>query len=260
MLMVIYSTFLLSSCFRHQEGCIDPESTNYDITADNECEDCCEYPDLELSVFHENMDTTFRLEDTIVNDLGQKISLVDFVYLLSEFEITTVDSIYGVSDSISLNVDTESILVKDDVIRVNRDVFTFDLGTIIFDGTTQTLSFKVGLTDVLNENRFTTAVDDHALTKDPDSLFQSDSGTYVFQRLKVAQGQDLMDTVIYDISTSVDVSFPLEIISERGTDKKMIIEAQYNVWFDEVDFTTMDKSEIESKITSNSSKVFRVKN
>ncbi|MEM9545697.1 MAG: MbnP family protein [Bacteroidota bacterium] len=259
-LIVLGMVLYLQSCYSPVEGCTDPESTNYAITADDLCLDCCEYPDLMLNIFHENMDTTFNLADTITNDLDQQISLVDFVYLLSDFEVSVEDEVYEVSDSVSLDVEDGIAFAKDDIIRVERSVFSYDLGTIIFDGDITELAFRTGLTDVLNENRFTDEIEDHPLTTDPDSLYQSDTETYVFQRLKVAQGSEFRDTVIYDITQSTKISFPIvEIESLRGTDKTIIIEAQYNRWFDGVDFTTMSKDEIEELIALNNTFVFRQK-
>jgi len=260
---MMFATLLvvqLTSCYSPTEGCLDPESTNYSISGDNECEDCCEYPVFKLSIFHENMDTTFQLNDTITNDLGQKVSLVDFVYLLSDFKILSGESTDEVSDSVSLNVSDGVDYVKDDIIRVTRDEFTYDVGTITFDGNTSEISFKVGLIALLNENRFTTEIEDHPLTNDPDSLYQSDSGTYVFQRIKVAQGFNFLDTLVYDINTSVEVIFPLEFESVRGSDKTIIIEAQYDKWFDGIDFGFSTKEDVENAININTIKVFRQKN
>ena len=250
----------LNSCYSSVEGCTDPESTNFAVSADDLCEDCCEYPGIKLSIFHENADTTFNLKDTITNDLDQQVLLLDFVYLLSDFKIHIGDESFEVSDSISLNVSDGVQYVKDDAIRVSRSVFQFDLGTIIYAGKTESLSFKAGLSDLLNENRFTTSDDDHALSDDPDSLYQSDSGTYVFQRIQVAQGIDFLDTVIYDIEVATDVSFPIDFESTRGEDKTVIIEAQYDKWFEGVDFGIMDKESIEAKIGENRILVFRQKN
>jgi len=259
-LMASVMSMFLSSCYSPVEGCTDPESTNYAISADELCEDCCEYPEFKLSIFHENKDTTFNLRDTITNDLEQQISLLDFVYLLSDFEIKVGEEVYSVSDSLSLNVENGVEYVKDDIIRVTRDVFTFELGTIIFDGNTTEFTFRTGLTDLLNENRFTEEIDGHPLTTDPDSLYQSNTDTYIFQRIQVAQGADFSDTVVYNINRSSEVTFSFEFESVRGTDKTLIIEAQYDKWFDGVDFSTMSKEEIEEKITLNSSNVFRQKN
>lgn len=259
-LFALLTTTLIFSCYSPEEGCLDPEATNYSISGDSDCESCCEYPDLKLSIFHENADTTFNLKDTITNDLGQQISLLDFVYLLSDFEIKVSDSSYEVIDSVSLNVNDGIDYVKDDVIRVSRDAFTFDLGTIIFDGNITEITFRTGLHNLLNENRFTNEIDDHPLTTDPDTLFQEDTGTYVFQRIKIAQGTSFLDTITYNVTTAYDISFPIIFESIRGTDKTIIIEAQYDKWFEGIDFSLSSHSEIQEKIGQNSINVFRQKN
>lgn len=38
----------LSSCYEPIDGCIDILSTNYQLDADNECDDCCTFPNLRL--------------------------------------------------------------------------------------------------------------------------------------------------------------------------------------------------------------------
>ena len=248
------------SCYSPTEGCLDPEATNYAITADNDCVDCCTYPELSLSIFHESMDTTFNLGDTITNDIGQDFVLLSFVYLLSDFKVFTMDSFYEVSNTVNLlGEDGVELTVKDDIIRVSRSTFTYELGTIIFNSTAVGLSFKIGLSTELNENRFSEEISGHPLTTDPDSLYQEDTDSYVFQRIQVAQGEGFLDTVIYDVITETDVLFDIDVVSNRGEDKGLIIEAQYDEWFSEIDFETMDKTAIEEKIASNSKFIFKQK-
>ena len=144
---------------------------------------------------------------------------------------------------------------------VNR---TFDYGLKIKgmyqpNCTAEGISFKVGLSAELNENRFSEEISGHPLTTDQDSLYQEDTDTYVFQRIQVAQGEEFLDTVIYDIITETDVLFEVDVVSNRGEDKGIIIEAQYDEWFSEIDFETMDKTAIEAKIASNSKFIFKQK-
>ena len=259
-LFALVITTKMMSCYSPEEGCLDPESTNYSIIGDFECLDCCTYPILKLSIFHENKDTTFSLKDTISNELGQQISLLDFAILLSDFKIEVGENSLEVEDSLSLNFDDGILFVKDDVIRTSRSSFTYEIGTIIFDGTADQISFKIGLNDELNENRFTSDIDNHPLTTDSDSLFQEDTGTYVFQRIQIAQGENFLDTVIYDITTANEISFPIDFESIRGENKTIIIEAQYDKWFEGIDFSLMSQSEIQEKISQNSINVYRQKN
>ena len=152
-LFVLLCAMLLFSCYTPEEGCLDPEATNYAITGDIEDLESCTYPVLKLSIFHENKDTTFKLKDTITNELGQQISLLDFAILLSDFKVDLDGNSLEVEDSLSLNVIDGVLNVKDDVIRTSRSNFTYEIGTIIYEGNVDQISFKIGLNDNLNENR-----------------------------------------------------------------------------------------------------------
>jgi len=260
----IVLSMLVTSCYTRTDGCLDPEATNYSIIADDDCDDCCTYPTIKLSVFHQYKDTTLFLEDTLVNNLGQEYAIIKYVYFLSDFRMQTEDGeIHEVSDSIQINVENGTQYVKDDIIRVSRSVFSYNLGTVIFDGLGEELSFKVGVPEKLNEDNFTSPVSGHPLTSDPDSMYMETE--YVFQRVLVAKGEEFKDTVVYDIKGSsnlqeVSVLFPDEKYeSLRGIDKTIIIEALHNKWFDEVDFEVMSKEQIEEQMASQSALMFKAR-
>jgi hypothetical protein len=252
---------LVTSCYAPTDGCLDPESTNYAIAGDRDCDDCCVYPTVKLSVFHQFGDTTFYVEDTLVNKLGQEYSIIKFVYFLSDFSMYTEDGlVHEVEDSIELNVVTGTEYTKDDVIRVKRDGFSYEFGTVIFEGTGDSLSFNIGLPEILNKNRFTTEISGHPITSDADSLFREIEGDYVFQRVQVAQGEEFKDTVIYDVvgeDALKFISIPVAFESYRGKSKTIIIEARYEMWFEDIDFINMNKEEIEANMVLKSASMFR---
>ena len=262
-LLIIFVMNGLSACYSPTEGCLDPESTNYDIDGDDQCDDCCIYPTIKVSVFHQNADTTFELGDTLVNNLGQEYSIIKYVYLLSDFVITdTEGKHHEVIDTVQILTEDDSEWVKDDVVRVSRSTFSYEFGTIVFDGTADQVSFQVGLSAALDQNRFATAIERHPLTSDPDSLYNELTNEFTYVRMQVAQGVDLMDTVIYDVkglSNVQQISFPIDFESQRGKNKTMIIEARYNEWLQDADFESMTAEMIESQIASKTSGIFKAK-
>ncbi len=263
----VISSMIITSCYTRTDGCLDPEATNYSIIADDDCDDCCVYPTIKLSVFHQYKDTTLFLDDTLMNNLGQEYHIVKYVYFLSDFKMYTDDGdVHEVTDSIEINVADGTQFEKDDIIRVSRSVFSYNFGTIVFEGEGEELSFKVGIPDILNEDNFTSSVSGHPLTSNPDSLYREEENDYVFQRVMVAKGEEFKDTVIYDVVGNdnlqeVRFSFPDENKYEslRGTNKTIIIEAAYNYWFDDVDFDTMTKEEIEVQMATKSSQMFKAR-
>lgn len=260
LLVVVFVVIGMTSCYSPVEGCLDPEAKNYSIAGDEDCDDCCTYPLVNLSIYHQNGDTTFFLGDTLVNNLGQEYSIIKYVYFLSDFKIQTSEGVIEVQDSLQLNVDEGTIWVKDDVIRVSRSTFTYALGTAIFDGGGEELTFTVGLSEALSKNRFTSEISKHPITTDPDSLYREEFGDYVFQRIQVAQGDSLRDTVLYDIlERTQEITVPVNFESIRGSDKKILIEALYNKWFEDVDFSSMPKEEIEAAIYAKTGQIFRMR-
>ena len=260
---------LAISCYTPIDGCLDPESTNYSIAGDRDCDDCCTYPKVKLSIFHQYGDTTLILEDTLVNNLGQEYSIIKFAYFLSDFKMYTDGIVHEVEDSIQLDVDDGTEYTKDDVIRVRRDGFSYEFGTVIFEGIGEKLSFNVGLPEILNMNPFTTPISEHPITSDADTLFREVEGDYVFQRVQIAQGEAFKDTVIYDvvgqhnlIEVSILVADDKDFVFEsfRGKSKTIIIEARYNMWFEDVDFSIMNKEEIETEMAMKSASMFRARN
>ncbi|MEE9437663.1 MAG: hypothetical protein V3V14_01605 [Saprospiraceae bacterium] len=249
---------LFHSCYSPIDDCLDNESTNYSINADEMCENCCLYPVAKLNVFHQNDTETISLGDTIINNIGQHLVLLNFVYLLSDFYLYADQAqSFEVIDTIQILKNNNSEFIKDDVVSIKRALFEFELGTIIFDANVQQMTFKVGLNDDLNYNPIVSSTNGHPLTSDPDTLYIESENKYTFQRFVVAHGTNFSDTSIYEIDKPINISIPIEFVSERGKDKNIIIETLYDKWFDNINFTNMGTAIIESKIEENTKNVFR---
>ena len=73
----------------------------------------------------------------------------------------------------------------------------------------------------------------------------------------MAQGEDFLDTIIYDVRTAFETTFTLQRSIFSGCRiRRLQSAAQYNKWFDGIDFETMSHSEIEERIGENSVKLF----
>lgn len=247
------------SCVEPIVGCLDPESVNYQLDADEACEDeCCVFPEIDVSIFHQYQDTALFLGDTLTNTLDQDYSIIDFVYFLSDWQFKDSDGQWHtILDSISLNSGLNTLLEKDDVLRVSRNNFTYNIGTTIFDGSIEEIQFRFGISENFNTLDFTNPISNHPLTSDPDSL-RTDDG-YVMLRIQIAQGENLSDTIIYDVSDNTQLSpilFQIEAESLRGNDKNVVIQALYNRWFDAIDFGSMDQDAIESHLALQMQELF----
>lgn len=254
-------TFLLSSCYSNIEGCLDPESTNYGIEADVSCEDCCEYPILQLNIFHNNGEETFNLGDTIKNNFDQEVILLGYVYLLSDFYVNTEDGFaHEVEDTINVSKLDGVEWVKEDVIRVKRSKFSYDIGTTTFKGDVSTISFRTGILEDLNSFEIITPNSGNSLTTDPDTLLQTNPRQYVTQRILAVPGPEFNDTLVYDVVNSEGINFiniPVEYTSSRGLDKELEIIADYGLWFENINFETMQIHEVETELARNIKNIFK---
>lgn len=133
---------LLGSCYEPIEGCLDPLSSNFQLDADNACDDCCEYPtitvdfnsawdSIDMVAFNRgtvNMDTTSR--DTIIMDTISTNTIVMDTIRMDSIVLDTivVDSIF-MRDAIvidTIRLDTVFEFLTNDVgqnLRITESQF-----------------------------------------------------------------------------------------------------------------------------------------
>ena len=86
------SVFLLlaSGCYENRLGCLDPDATNFDERADENCPDgCCVYPVLSLDVARAWGDTTLASQEFLTDGEGNAFTLTRFRFYLSDLELIT---------------------------------------------------------------------------------------------------------------------------------------------------------------------------
>lgn len=244
-------SFMLLSCYESQDGCLDTLAKNYDVTADNECDDCCKYGNLNLAIAHEYNGVGFNLGDTLANDIGERFVLIDFLYVLSGVDLMTEDGPLILKDSILLSGD-EVKYIQSDIAKFQKNRYSTTMGTFRYTGMINQISFQYGLPSSLLSEKISN--EKHWLNSANDSLYTSDG--YITHRLKVGVGEDLRDTMIYEVHQnqgSHPYSFTLtDAFIEKGTDVTIKLTGDYSFWFDGVRFSE-EKAVIESKIFDNAS-------
>lgn len=97
--LTLLALFLVcSACHEAVEGCLDIESTNYDVSADRDCADdqtsgdCpCKYPSLTLILDRLHQKTELDLDSVYVTETGDSYKILDYRFLLSEMTLVNVD-------------------------------------------------------------------------------------------------------------------------------------------------------------------------
>jgi len=129
---------ILSSCYEGSDGCQDIRAVNYDLTADERCDDepCCTYPVIEFrpdyawDTLNFNLNTLYPLsggDSIIVRYAHQVLSQIDIIsstgnsYQSIDTADFTRDNMYDLADIILLNFragnarSTPHIIIRDSI-------------------------------------------------------------------------------------------------------------------------------------------------
>ena len=267
-------------CYEPTEGCLDIEATNFNASADEQCESCCTYPKLKLSIFHsietKNWTMTedsciFFSSDTTFTFGSSDFQISQMQYYLSDFRLTTsTGEVKIVSDTIQLNIlddvtlEEKDTVVIDDFVLVKRSAFVYTIGEFIAPSNYEKIQFKVGLTPRLNTTNPDTLSSTHPLAIQQDSMHTGmrNSG-YLLQKFEVIR--DTMDFpnaypygILDPFSNTVEISLDYQFTLEPGFDATIPLKVNYSKWLSGIDFVTDDEATIKSKIVTNTAEAFSI--
>ncbi len=227
------------------------------MTADIDCDMCCKYPSLQFRFKQVNGDTTFSLGDTIVNNEGAKVKVLKLVYLLSDISIILDGAAASVEDTMRIKIAEDTVTIREDFVRVTRTKATYTVGKLRPNGHITELNFHLGIPPQVDGSILLNTVGND-LSTDPDSL-RADDRTYAVQRLLLAVGESLTDTIIVDVPAAIgneSISIVLDTSTVVGMNKVLEITVDYGNWFDDIDFTVDDDEMIAKKLRANLARSF----
>lgn len=222
----------LTACYTRNEACLDRLAANYDVTADDDCMDCCKYPTLKLSISQMAGDSLFKIADTLTNDLGQKYFIEDVRYYLSGFKLFQNDSVFSVREKIMTEGGT--LILPNDMKILRGTDRELDIGTIRAYGRFDSLSFEMGLSDEMTDNVFVSLPTNHVLLKNFKLKNEKDETAYFTMRFKrVSPIKDTLSQFIFvtkrpDFTTFTKAT---SISSSKGDPIIYPIKADYALLF-----------------------------
>lgn len=259
--------FVFQSCSQPSTGCRDIRATNYDVTADEDCDDaCCVYPLLRIQFDHKIQQTIDGV-DTLVGFKYNTLYTLDNAPLdsfyfqkikcyLSDFRLVDADGKeQQVTDEVTLSYfdnAADPITVTDDFLLLDANFSSvLTIGTFEFPGTYETLKFKVGLADELlltdpdaNSNA--------ALQIQTDSLNYEENVGYLSQKYVYFNEPSALDSILYYREEAVEISIstaPFTIIS--GYDTKLRMTIRYDKWLENINMKTVSAEDFETNSVFN---------
>jgi hypothetical protein len=254
----ILITFLfLESCYTPQEGCLDTLASNYAITADKSCEDCCQYPELQIYMVHTMQDSSFNPLDTFVNQLGQRYSILDVRFYLSGFKLQQQANQLKVLETLTPNNATQKI--TDDVVLWRSVDNKGVIGTVKAYGQFEGLSFNLGIDSTMLITDYDNISAGHPLSK--EGKLKDVSGNPVWFFLKFVHYTPEPEVVnLYINKPFKSFSFTIDslIQTPKGSSVPFRIKADYSLLMKNIDLGSSAEN-VKNSILGNLSELLIVK-
>ena len=236
-------------CYEPESACLDLLANNYDVSADNDCQDCCTYPSIVIEMDHLWQDTSFRFGDTLTNNLGSSFLLLDQKFYLSNWTYHLSDgSSFKSRDSISLFISENEEFFKKDIVIVRQNQSTISNHTYRREGTLEACSFTLGVSDALNEISSEEAEEYSPLNFDNDLYIDQ---AFQSHWLQLGIGPTYSDTVNLYFDEDIAFSSSGNKNFQKGENISIPLTLIYDTLFSNISFEMSSANEIKNQIRVN---------
>ncbi len=204
--------FISLGCYEPTEGCLEVWATNYDVLADNLCDDCCTPPELRVRIQYVLADdsTQYRFGDTLRLADESYVTLHSANVMLSHFEVTNQgDLLPAINDSITI----DEIKYEQDFGFSNGQGSAISLTRYQEPFTVDGMTFQQGIPLVWQDTSLFGA-DNVIIAQAIDSLYVLDDDKFALFSCTISQDTINQDTLHHVSSFSDTIDYALDF-SER---------------------------------------------
>lgn len=249
--------FLWPACNVREEGCLDIRATNFAFDADRSCDDCCNYPNVILSLSHRwGDDRPFRKDSIFQSANNQEFRLVDLDYAFSAFDfIDSENETLQIEEETEIYCDNggmvEQSIIPDDILIVDVNSIRYTIGTFRNDGLFTEGRFTIGLPE-----NYSCAIADSVDLGQPlatnSVIFLEESASFGFGRLVIQKDTSnvILDT-LYIPNLSELYTYELNQEFRTGRPDTVSFTIQYDKWFDEISVQSDANATIIDKLIQN---------
>jgi hypothetical protein len=255
---------LLWACEPPKEGCLDEEATNFDVTADRNCDNCCVAPQLVCTVEQLFDGAVWKPDTAYANNLDQWFIIKSAAFYLSNFEALQDVNTFKVSDTLGFRIfghivgDTLRQVITDDITLVRRTALKYPIGAFSPAGFFYQLNATIGLDSTANAVVPRYAPSGHPLSRQPDSLWLSRTEGFCWMQLVIQRDTTpgtLSDTLRFTRADFDNKPFKItgtgNFFHETGFNFDFILGIDYGALFQQVNVKQGTISQIKSTIISN---------
>jgi hypothetical protein len=245
---------MLFSCYEAVDGCLDPDATNYDVDADNECEDCCTLPTFAILMSY-LVDGESYIQGNSFRVSQEGLIMEDFHFFISDIKLIDPEGneINYEDDFLIYDNNRSGESIKDDFKYFASNQFRGTLEGLRYSGIIEEISFNIGLTERINNYNKDSLEVNTELSRAPDSIYVSVDEGYEFYAFQIR------DTMNSNVNLRVPAAYPLVGVSinlegeevRRGFNDDVNLFIDFGVLFDGINLTTMSEEEILLQIKNN---------
>ena len=256
-IMIIFS---LSSCYTRNEACLDTIATNYDVTADDDCDACCIYPTMSLNVSHMAGDSVFSPQKMYTNDLGQNYQLLDVRFYLSAFDLYQSDKGAQKTQIIaSIYNSDKTVIIPDDMKICRIADNTINIGSVKTYGRMDSLVFNIGLNDKITKNEFVDLPTSHVLLNNNKLKDENNNLAFASVRyVKFKPQKDTLNIFFRDLDVHSKIKIDSIITTSKGDHVRYTIKTDYLKLFNNVNLDS-SLAVIEKQVSRNFERIIVVK-
>jgi hypothetical protein len=247
-----------AGCYEPKAACLDLLAANYDVSADEACDDCCVYPSFTLGLSHQWESRNFILKDTFVNNVGDSVVVISQKFFLGSIELGNAEGLavpfiskntYKWSDGNTRELSRNFKLVSGTLTEISINTFR-EGGGISY------LKFAAGPDALFN------GVDTLSLTADSDLTttagMRTQNNNYLCYKATIIAGVGLKDTldIGFEGQWNFQKSFNPALPITWGKVLKTQLKIKYDQWFKDVDLDGIDALVIGNAMKANTPLVF----
>ena len=243
-----------SSCYESVEGCLDPEATNYEVDADNSCDDCCTLPTFSILMSYLVDGQSYTDGDTF-RVSSQGLMIEDFHFFISGIQLfdpegneITYEDEFTFYDDLG-----NGEQVTEDFKFFASNQFRATLEGMRFSGFMDQIQFKIGLEENINTYDKDSLDANTELNKVPDEFYLGSNLGYEFYSFQI---RDTLDNYM-ELRVSNDFPLPaVEVILDdenirRGFSDQVNLFVDFGSLFDGVDLSAMDEEQVLEIVKNN---------
>lgn len=235
-LSVLAGIFILLSingCNTRIQGCLDVNADNFNLNAEQSCDDCCTYPSMSLSLTQLWGDRNFTITDTLydVNDKSYRIIGLDYFLSAWTWEDAAHNSFHV--DSVTVICDNGNLTYAPDILAINAERFNYTLGTIRQAPLIDSIHFTTGLTQDIS-CLYTENTEVPVELTDQSPLWNAQSGSLETMRLIIQYdiAVETFDTIYISDQEVTALAYSFDFIP--GEDSQFKLTVDYSLWFKDV--------------------------